>query len=132
MEIHLKHLLAPPVFPGDEDKTHAAETLHWLLLSCLVPPALACVLVFLVYASRVVGLLLALAFFLPLLAAFGLMRRGHVRAASRVTVAGTWLIVTLYLGISGGMTSAARSGVIASSGLLGFERSASHAALLHE
>ena len=107
MSSPLRALLTPPVFSGDEDRTRAAQTLHTLLLSYLAAVGLASGAAFVLYTSKVAGFVLAVTFLLPMVTAFGLMRRGHVRAASLITVIGSWLIITAYLLLSGGMTSAA-------------------------
>jgi PAS domain S-box-containing protein len=107
MWTHVRSLLTPPVFSGDEDRTRAALTLHTLLLSYCAVVGLAGVAAFVIFTSKVAGFSLAATFLLPIFGAFRLMRRGHVRAASLITVIGSWLIITAYLLLSGGMTSVA-------------------------
>ena len=121
MIARIRQLFAPPVFPGDDDKTHAADLLNTVLLTILFGTLLYSVsapivaAVFsrrLIVAGAIIGLMLGMLF---------LMRRGHVRLASAITIAGTWALLTYAAATSGGMRAPAIGGyliVVLSAGLM--------------
>jgi PAS domain S-box-containing protein len=96
----IKQLLAPPVFPDDEDKTRAATLLNALLLAILA------LLTFntlraLIFEFDPMGFALN-AINLPLVVGlYVALRRGYVRASGTITVVAFWLVVTA---ISAGVT----------------------------
>jgi GAF domain-containing protein len=130
MIAQVRHLLAPPSFAGDEDKTRIAgilNTVLWLILAggvlygFFAPEAL---LRRVLYAG---GFLL---FTLPLLFA---ARRGHLRFAGVALVGALWLVLTVSAAGTGGVRAPAFGMlvvVILSAGLLIGRRSAMLFALL--
>jgi PAS domain S-box-containing protein len=129
----LRQLLAPPVFPGDDEKTHAADLLNTALLTILlgsalysaIAPIVATILTRrMVSAAALIGLLVSMLF---------VMRRGYVRTAAFITVAGCWAILTAAAYTSGGMRAPAIAGyliVVLCAGLLLGKRAAVAAASL--
>ena len=90
----IKQLLAPPVYPEDNDKTRAAAVLNTLLLAILG------LLIFnttraLLLQFELVPFLLNAANLPVVFALLVFMRRGYVRSISLITVSLFWLIVTL-------------------------------------
>ena len=83
----IKHFLAPPIFPDDEEKTHFASSLNVILITIFL------VIIFLVGAIslmqtiqpqiRITGLIMALV----TLVIWGIMRQGHVKAAATLLAA---------------------------------------------
>jgi PAS domain S-box-containing protein len=101
----LQRFLVPPVFPGDEEKTHIARLLNPILLMImwiLAVYALAAVLIFpeLFYSAIVVIATLGVL----LLARFWMVR-GKVQLASIIFILGLGLDITLVVLFAGGMTS---------------------------
>ena len=97
----LKRIFGPPVFEGDEEKTRIAGLLNTILFTqffVTVIPAIN--LIFVPNDSRYVSFI-PLAFILPLVAMFILMRRGHVRGVSIALVV-FLLIISALLGIGSG------------------------------
>lgn len=90
----IKQLLAPPVFPEDDDKSRAAAVLNTLLLAILA------LLIFntgraLLIQFEVAPFLLNAINLPVVLALLIFMRRGYVRGSSLITVTLFWLVVTL-------------------------------------
>jgi PAS domain S-box-containing protein len=121
MRDRVRHLVAPPMFEGDEEQAYAARLLNTALLAILAgvllynlltPLIMPFALHRVVLSAAIIGLLLAMLF---------LLRRGHIYAASCGTVAGTWVLLTITAAITGGVRAPAFSGysiVILSAGLL--------------
>ncbi len=101
---HLRGLLAPPVFPDDEDKTRQARVLYFLLVSVMAMVfLLAAVAIPLLYTSKLEDYLLILPLAVFLAVAYELMRRGHVKTASTIYISGMWIVFTLTILSAGGI-----------------------------
>ncbi len=117
----IRHLLTPPVFKDDNDKTYTAGLLNIILLSILLgtvayglaaPFVATIVWVRLAYVGSLVLIVVGL---------LVLTRRGYVLFVSVATVVSVWAILTLASLTSGGVRAPAFSGyiiVIISAGLL--------------
>ena len=96
-----KHLFAPPIFEGDEEKTRISSLLNTILLTqffVAIIPALNLILV--PSDNRLISLL-PVGFILPLVVMFVTMRLGYVRATSMALI-GFLLGITTILGIFSG------------------------------
>ena len=102
----IRRIFAPPEFPDDEDKTRLARLLHTLIVSALLFLLFVGFIVtpFLV-VEKLFNSLASLALFADLCVAYVLMRRGHLRLSSALFLSGFWLIFTLFILLSGGMSS---------------------------
>lgn len=100
-----RRFFAPPVFAGDEDKTRRAEVLNAILWSLITVLAFSMVAVAFVFAAKLPSMLVVAGLLLALLVSRQVMHSGRIRLASLVLVAGTWLIVTMLVGLAGGMQS---------------------------
>ena len=104
MWTHIRKLLAPPVF-DDQDAARTAQVLNAILLSFFAVLLLIGGLAMLVAIQKLrTALALAAMFSLTSLAWF-LMRRGYIRLAGESLVVGMWLVFTVLVMVSGGMTS---------------------------
>jgi PAS domain S-box-containing protein len=103
---HIQRLFAPPVFENDEDKTRMAKVLNTLLVAMMLFLVLVgSIGIPFVLVRKLYDSIIVLGLFLVLLTAHWLMRRGRVRLASAVLIAGIWIIFTIFLPFTGGMTS---------------------------
>jgi signal transduction histidine kinase len=104
MLAQLRHVLAPPVFPDDEEKTRAAEILNIILVAILIGAILASPLILIGSANRVIvsRVLSIAALILMALVALRLIRRGHLRFIRVATVIGLWAIVNGAIILGGG------------------------------
>ena len=106
MLARIRKLLVPPVFKDDAEKTRSAAVLNAIvisvMLSLLVTQGFAVPFFFVqkLYSSIVLLTLMGI-----LMLVYGLMHRGHVRFASALLVSAFWLVFTVFLSFSGGMTS---------------------------
>jgi PAS domain S-box-containing protein len=102
----IKRIFTPPIFPGEEDKTIVAQSLHVLLLAAIVVASLAFV-VFAVIAPESLPRVLAtdLPILLVLLASWLLVQRGQVRVAAMLVVGIAWVGSTLSSVLAGGLKS---------------------------
>lgn len=108
----LRNLFVPPVFEGDEEKTRVAGLLNSILLFVIISTSLALPLLvgFTEPGNRLPLAILILVFVLVDLAAFLLMRRGLVTAASTLFLLSLGLaILGSYAFSSPGSTGAALS-----------------------
>ena len=108
----IQRLLAPPEFPGDEGKTAVARhlnTMTWLVIAMLLVYSGT-------FAAAAPHLRVRLALIPPLLAlqavVLAAMRRGHIRLASTLSLAGFWVVLGISTAWSGGIRSAPYSGNI--------------------
>jgi signal transduction histidine kinase/HPt (histidine-containing phosphotransfer) domain-containing protein len=105
MWVRLRALLAPPIFPGDEEKTRTAAILHLLLLNYAAIIAVLPASLYLYFRTPNVppfaGATLA-----SLGIAYALLRRGHVQLASFLTVSGGWIAITVFMAMTGGLSTA--------------------------
>jgi GAF domain-containing protein len=90
----IKRLFAPPIFEGDEDKTHIAGLLNTLVMGALVVLSASFVVAMAMTTSlleqvavvTILGLL-----FLMIVISKGLLQSGRLRPASIVFIIGLWL-----------------------------------------
>jgi PAS domain S-box-containing protein len=101
MLARIRRLLAPPVFEGDADKTRAAWLLNVILLTLLA----RAVFIRLTTGADPPRLSLFVPFVLLLAGMLVVMRRGRIRLASVITVAGFWLSLTAAAVATGGLYS---------------------------
>jgi PAS domain S-box-containing protein len=103
---HTLRFFAPPIFPGEDEKTRQAALLNTLLVSAmLLLVFIALILVPLVFSQKVLnGLIIAAQLGLMMLA-YGFLRRGYVRLAGYIFVVVFWLVFTALLPFSGGLSS---------------------------
>jgi two-component system, cell cycle sensor histidine kinase and response regulator CckA len=121
MVTQMRHLIAPPVFEGDAEKTQAAEVLNAVLLAMLAGCTLYGIIIPLAAAAYVRRLAIDGGLILWLLGMLFLSRRGYVRQASSATIIGVWVILTLTVATDGGVRSLAFGGymiVVLGAGLL--------------
>jgi len=107
----LRKILAPPVFEGDEDKTHTARALNTVLLTILVVALLGA------FAAPFVARPLdTVIIIVPLVvlasASLALMRSGRVRPAAGLFVFGLWVFITVLISLSGGVNNVVASAYI--------------------
>lgn len=105
MRTSIERFFAPPVFPGDESKTHAARTLNTFLLGTTGLLALFALVVPLIVVEKLYNTILVLVCLSAIAATWWLMRRGHVRIAGTIYVSALWAILTGFIALAGGMTS---------------------------
>ncbi len=87
----LRRLLKPPLFDDDE-KTAAAQMLHWILIVLTLTEAFGVMVLLAVLPRRAAFLIAAMVLNIV---AFYLLRRGNVRTASMVFINLMWFVVTL-------------------------------------
>jgi PAS domain S-box-containing protein len=105
MFAHIKQFFAPPVF-GDEDRTRMAKVLNTILVTgMLLLIFLGGVAVPFLFVEKLYNTLILLVLLLTLSVARWLMQHGHVRSASVLFVSTTWIVLTVFLLLAGGMTS---------------------------
>ncbi len=93
--VHPPKWLAPPIFPGDDERTRAAALVHAVLVLTFTMTVIGSVAGGLLGPSGGLGFLPGLAIIVMELIAIFMVRAGHVRA-------GAWtLTVLLWLGITG-------------------------------
>jgi signal transduction histidine kinase len=102
-----RSLFAPPVFPGDREKTRQARLLHRLLLASTLLMVLAMLLaVPFLFAEKLLNSLLIAAILGILCLSHAEMRAGRVRLAGGIFVFGLWPVFTVIIVFAGGMQSA--------------------------
>lgn len=101
----LKKYLSPPVFPEDEDKTRAAFMLNVLLLGALAATALLGFAVVFIFVEKVFNTVFILFMALVFIVCYRMMRRGRVLLASTVAMSCSWIVITVFIALAGGMSS---------------------------
>jgi signal transduction histidine kinase len=132
MLTRIRNLSAPPVFEDDQDKTRTAAVLNAILLAMLLYAVLVgAIAVPLVFVEKLYSELFVLAALVLFATAYWLMRRGRVRFASTMFVCTLWIISTVFMLVSGGMTSVVAAlyvtGTVATGLLLGARATVAHA-----
>jgi len=97
----IRRLLSPPVFEGDAGKTRTAWLLNIILLT-LIARAL---IIRVITGTEPPRPSFVVPFVLLLLVLMFIMRRGFVRLASAMTVAGFWLSLSAAAVVTGGLHS---------------------------
>ena len=104
MLTRIRQFLAPPVFEGDEDKTHIAKILNVTLLIALA--IMLASLLFLLWANDILASLLVIgSFAFVILVSLVLMRRGRVQLAGMLFSVNLLIIATGLLAFSGGVNN---------------------------
>ena len=104
----VKGFLAPPEFPDDNEKTRLAKALSTLLLSAIAFLFFfLCIAIPFIFTEKLIDASLVLVLMGLMAWAYLLIKRGRVRLASTLFVAGIWLVFTLFLPLAGGITSVA-------------------------
>ncbi len=101
----MRHLIAPPVFENDEDKTRIARLLNAILLTAVAATVMLIIATPLASSDLGAPWLLESVLVLLELSALVLMRRGHVQLASALFTSGAWAYVTLVVFTFGGVRS---------------------------
>ena len=91
----IRYWLQPPVFPGDENKTRVARTLHVILLISLVGVAVYTILLIGFARGEVQSLIFAFVALPLILGLWYSMRKGYVYIASALLVSLAWLNLTV-------------------------------------
>ena len=102
---NIKRLLAPPIFPEDEEKTRVAALLN-AILWIFIGICIAAALLFVFLPNPELSLPLIAAFVLGNAGLLWLMRRGYVSAASWVFLSIFWTFMTAVSVFLGGTQSA--------------------------
>ncbi|MBI5604774.1 MAG: PAS domain S-box protein [Deltaproteobacteria bacterium] len=94
----------PPVFKGDEEKTHTARVLNYLLFSIFIMILLfGLVVIPLFIEKKIGGSIFLLIFSSGLLFSRYLMYGGRVQAASRFLIASSWVTVVTMIILGAGL-----------------------------
>jgi len=112
MLAHIRHMLAPPVFEGDERKTQVARVVNTLALITLACSLLDCLVLPVMVPSSIRSFLPVLLFLPVPIATLILVHRGYIRTASFMLTGGGWLVLVLAAAVTGGVSSPAFSGLI--------------------
>jgi signal transduction histidine kinase/CheY-like chemotaxis protein len=121
MQRRIREILTPPIFPGDEDKTHNAQILNTVLLGIIPMLVLAILATLLIFEQKALNGLIILFSFMAFLGARWIMHRGHVRFASAVVVIfgmSYFLIFSIFGGGPGGVAGVFGLGFTIIAGLL--------------
>ena len=102
---NIKRLLAPPTFPGDEEKTRVAALLN-AILWIFVGICVAAALLFLFLPNPGLSLSLVGVFILANIGLLWTMRQGYISAASFLFLIGFWVLMTAVCVFLGGTNSA--------------------------
>ena len=116
----LRALVASPVFPQDQKKTHRAALLNTLLLSTLVFLILDILFATpFIFAEKFFNALTALLMLAVVGLSFWLMRAGRVVLASVVFVSTVWVVFTVYMLFSNGLQSVMAVFYVAGTAIVG-------------
>lgn len=101
----LRSFLSPPIFPNDAEQTRIARGLqNVLMVNAMI--ALLYSLILLVADDHKLNALIALLLtFAPLILCFNLNRRGNTRLASVIYLCYFWLLISVTLLFTGGLSS---------------------------
>ncbi|GIK65167.1 MAG: hypothetical protein BroJett018_29610 [Chloroflexota bacterium] len=102
-------LLRPPVFEGDEDKTRLARTLHFGLTALIISLLINLPTTLVFGEHKWVGATIELVSLGAAGAAAYWMRAGHVRSAAKFLALYAWLVVSLLVYLSDGLSTIAPS-----------------------
>ena len=105
MWMRFRQFLTPPAFAGDEEKNRVARLANTILLATVVMISLASVIVVLTLRNYIVMGVTFVCLVVPVIFALFILRRGHVRAASLLTVLMLWLVLVVMGFLFGGVTN---------------------------
>lgn len=114
-----RRLLAAPVFEGDEEKTRVAALLNLLLLATMAASLSSVVLAPFIFARQITALWTSLLIFALAALGFVLMRIGRVQLASVLVLFGLWSSFTIFMVLSGGVTSLFAMGYVTTTTIAG-------------
>ena len=100
----LKRIIAPPIFPEDEEKTRVASLLNAILLTQILVAVIPVINLVFTPNDRITLSVILLAFVLPLVGMLLWMRQGHVRSASIILIIFLLAIAVLLGFFSGGQS----------------------------
>lgn len=106
LSLRLQTHFTPPIFPGNEDKTRAAQALDSLLAAITLMLVVIIPLNYLLVELKWLVLAATPVMLFAILLARWALRRGHVRAAGLVFVGLSWLITSVTLIMAHGIASA--------------------------
>lgn len=112
MFTRIRQFLAPPVFGGDGEKNRTASLANTILLALIVLITLASLIVVLVMKVYAIIGVIYVSMIAPLLVAFVVLRRGHVRAASSIIIIALWTVLIVMTYFVGGVLNAGFTTVI--------------------
>jgi len=112
MFTRIRQFLAPPVFGEDGEKNRTASLANTILLALIVLITLASLIVVLVMKVYAIIGVIYVSMIAPLLVAFGVLRRGHVRAASLIITITLWTVLIVMTYFIGGVMNAGFTTVI--------------------
>ncbi|MBN2085804.1 MAG: GAF domain-containing protein [Anaerolineales bacterium] len=96
----------PPLFPEDEEKSRQARLLHALLVGSILLLLTGVFLaVPLVFSEKILNAVLLYALLAAACISYRMMRSGRVRLAVVLYISGLWVVLTLFVFLSGGMLS---------------------------
>jgi GAF domain-containing protein len=114
-----RRLLAAPVFEGDEEKTRVAALLNLLLLATMAASVASAILSPFAFARQTTALGTSLLIFAISALGFVIMRIGYVRLASVLILFGLWGSFTIFMILSGGVTSVFAMGYVTTTAIGG-------------
>ena len=101
----LQRILAPPVFPGDEQRTELAGVLYLYVVALTLLLVIALPIILIFFEQKLPSLLAWAATILVMIGGRVAVRQGYVRQVAFLSLAVFWLITTGLVYISGGMQS---------------------------
>jgi len=101
----LRSLLSPPIFPDDEEQTRIARGLQNLLTVNAIIALLSSLVLLLVDDYKLTALVALFVTFAPLILCFILNRRGNTRLASIIYLCYFWLLISVMMLFTGGLSS---------------------------
>jgi PAS domain S-box-containing protein len=101
----LRKLLTPPVFAEDAEKTRAASVLHAVLTGYFIIMVAIALVVLFIFTNKYYNLLFLLALAIVFIVCYFLMRRGKIWQSSLVCAASQWVLFTVFVAVSGGISS---------------------------
>ena len=121
MLTRIRSFLAPPVITGDEEKTHQAQYLSFIIWTIFISTSLFC-LIWIIFVPQYTSRLIYAAPLFPLAGTTHfLLKRRNIESTSWIIVGGLWLTLLFAAVFNGGIQALAVSGftvVVLSAGLL--------------
>ncbi|HEX2621350.1 MAG TPA: PAS domain S-box protein [Phototrophicaceae bacterium] len=101
----IRHYLAPPIFPHDEDKTRQAQVLHSINITISFIILINSILVVLFAREKFWNIVLIALTLIVIFLSNQVIHRGNIRLASKILVIYAWSTVSLAVAFSGGVTT---------------------------
>jgi len=105
MLMNIIAFLKPPEFPGDEEKTRIASVLNLLIWNFWFYIVIALLATWLAFAQKFYSFIFIGIFGVILLTVHILMWRGELKWASLIFVSSLWILITIDIALSGGLSS---------------------------